>query len=61
MITRKQVTLTLPKDLIMKADSRRGLVPRSRYFELAISEFLDKKGDPAPVKRKTKQLEVDAD
>ena len=48
MINREQVTLTLPKDLIAKADSRRGLVPRSRYFELAISEFLEKKRKPSP-------------
>ncbi len=43
MINREQVTLTLPKNLIAKADSNRGLIPRSRYFELAISEFLNKR------------------
>lgn len=37
------VTITIPKSLIKNADKKRGLIPRSRYYELAISEFLKKK------------------
>lgn len=43
MINRDKVTLTLPKELIKITDEKRGLIPRSRYFELIISGFLDKK------------------
>lgn len=59
MINREQVTLTLPKNLIARADFNRGLIPRSRYFELAIVEFLDrKKGKSAPNRKEGGRLTV---
>lgn len=43
MRIRSKVTMTIPKTMVDKVDRQRGLIPRSRYLEIAILEFLRKK------------------
>jgi len=51
---RKGIAISLENEIIKKIDDSKGKnEPRSRFIEDIISEFLDKKGSPAPGGRKT--------
>ena len=57
---REPITISLESKIIEKINDSKGRnEPRSRFIEDIISEFLNKKENPAPAKHKTHKPQVE--